>query len=282
MGIDYASADGGGQGSAQNPTLYWGPDGYGKPGRTNQQAIASALGAPGPAPQLATQTVEGANQWLWQQFKTNPDVFNGVRYAMERAGLKPDTPQKVFRYWNQAVGLAATAYANGSYLNPMETIALMGKGFYGENGGLGKSGKYSKSFSRTTTSTDRAVDLSSAQEARAFLMAAAERELGRAPTADEIAAFRRALNEQERANPETTVTKSTSKGTTVSTYEDGQMVDQDTPNTVNTSSSTRTGGMDRGQFAVDVARSQKDWAEYQAATTYMNAMFQALSSPVGN
>ena len=37
--------------------------------------------------------------------------------------------------------------------------------------------------------------------------------------------------------------------------------------------------MDRGQYAVDYARSADDYAEYQAATTYMNTLFAALSSP---
>lgn len=271
-------------GGAQDaPQLYWGPNGYGKPGKQNQTNIAAALGAPNGGGAVAGRpmvTVDQANQWLWDQYRNNPDNFNGVRYAMEQAGLNVKSPQDVFQAWNSAVSFAAQAAANGTYINPMEAIGLM-KATDGSMGGR-RNGTYSKSYSRSETNTQRNVDLSSVQEARAFLMAAAEKELGRAPTSAELAAFRAALNSEERANPEQQVTRSTERGVTSTTYEDGVAVDQQTPNRTVTSSSTTTGGMDRAQYSIDYARSANDWAEYQVATTYVEAMMRALSSPVGN
>jgi len=165
-------------------------------------------------------------------------------------------------------------------LTPWDAIDLRGAGGTPKGSGSGaRNGTYTSSINETNTDTRKAIKLSSAQEARAFLMSAAERELGRAATADEIALFRSALNEQEKANATVVKSTSTTTGTNTDTYADGiQTASNRDTNT--SSSSTETGGMDRGQFALDSARSAQDWAEFQTATTYMQAMFAALESPV--
>jgi len=51
-------------------------------------------------------------------------------------------------------------------------------------------------------------------------------------------------------------------------------------NSTSSSDATSTGGMDRGQYALDYARSADDYAEYTVATKYMDTLFAALQSPV--
>ena len=70
--------------------------------------------------------------------------------------------------------------------------------------------------------------------------------------------FLKALNVQEKANPTTTVTK-------------GNVSGRNTTQTQNT-----TGGFDRNDFTERFAKSQEGYAEYQTATTYLDAFIGAL------
>jgi hypothetical protein len=91
------------------------------------------------------------------------------------------------------------------------------------------------------------------------------------------------LNEFEKQNP--TVSSGTSVTDNVqlpagSIDAQGNPVGVTQSSTRTSTSSTSTGGVSREQFAAEFARSAPDWAEYQAATTYMNALFDAIQSPV--
>ena len=127
------------------------------------------------------------------------------------------------------------------------------KRYLSSGGGGGGGGAFS-----TTT---RAVSLSDAGTARMVLNSALSRYLGREATAAENRKFLSALNVQEKENP--TITKA--KG-----YSDGS------GNT--TQSSTTTGGFNRDDYAIRFAQAQQGYAEYQAATTYLDAFANALES----
>jgi hypothetical protein len=88
--------------------------------------------------------------------------------------------------------------------------------------------------------------------------------LGRDPSEGELAAYRHGVSETARANPV--------KTTTTTSYEDGQAVSQQ---------AVSTGGFDKQQAEMDAARAASpEVAEFQAASTYYNALVQALGSAV--
>lgn len=120
-----------------------------------------------------------------------------------------------------------------------------------------------KSLAGTTTATSTAVDLSTRDGAKAILWQASRTLLGRAPTDDEVDRFFGSVNQLERANPSVTTT-------TTTTDEEGRVVSQD---------STRTGGVEEGARAViaqEGAMANPEYGAYQAATTYYDALMQAI------
>jgi len=287
--VEKAMAQGGGQ-QSQEAKVWWGSpaDKVAAGGGSG-----SSMGGARDFLNAKTQPVANVTAYMAQLRATNPALYNDYVRIMAKQGLigADASTSDVDRVWIEAVGMSADLYAAGYYFAPWEALELMRDNKGAEGGSGPRNGTFSTSNNSTSTtrsnSTDRNVDLSSASEARAFLLQAAERELGRAATSDEIAAFRRALNAEEQANPEirktTGVTTSTETGTATDVVEMGETVSSSrNTNTSQSSDSdtTTSGGMDRGQFAIDTARSANDYAEYQAATTYMNTMFAALSSPV--
>jgi hypothetical protein len=117
-------------------------------------------------------------------------------------------------------------------------------------GSGGSGGPYS--------STNRVVSLSDEGTARRLLNGALTTYLGRTATDDENAMFLKALNVQERQNPSITKTTGNTSGRNT------------------TQSQTVTGGMDKNDFAERFAKSQEGYAEYQAATTYLDAFIGSL------
>jgi hypothetical protein len=108
------------------------------------------------------------------------------------------------------------------------------------------------------SSTNRVVSLSDEGTARRLLSGALTTYLGRTATDDENAMFLKALNVQERQNPSITKTTGNTSGRNT------------------TQSQTVTGGMDKNDFAERFAKSQEGYAEYQAATTYLDAFIGSL------
>ncbi len=120
--------------------------------------------------------------------------------------------------------------------------------------GVGGSGSAGGPFSTTS----RAVSLTNEGTSRQLLNNALTGYLGRQATVEENSMFLKALNVQEKANPTTTVTK-------------GNVSGRNTTQTQNT-----TGGFDRNDFTERFAKSQEGYAEYQTATTYLDAFIGAL------
>ena len=112
--------------------------------------------------------------------------------------------------------------------------------------------------SRAFTDIDTSIDLTNEGEARRILDNALAGALGRDPTSAENRAFRKALNMYEKENPTVTTSKGVaSAGGTTST-------------------TTSEGGFDSADFADRYAKSQEGYAEYQTATTYLDAFIDAL------
>ena len=124
---------------------------------------------------------------------------------------------------------------------------------YINGGGSGSGGAFSN--------VNRVISLTDEGTARQVLNRALTQYLGREASDMENKMFLKALNVQEKQNPTTTTTKG---------YTDGSR------NT--TQSQTVEGGFSRDDFATRFARSQEGYAEYQAATTYLDAFINALES----
>lgn len=116
-----------------------------------------------------------------------------------------------------------------------------GGGSYGGGGGGGSS----------TTSQ---IQLTNPDQAKQLINTAMASLLGRRATGEEYKKFLTTLNEAERSSPIVT----TVEGDTV----------------------TVTGGTSSAQIAEDYVTSRPDYAEYQAATTFMDAFISALDDPV--
>ena len=119
------------------------------------------------------------------------------------------------------------------------------------SGGGGGGGGYGGGGGGGTTSQIRLTDPESAKLLINNAMAGL---LGREATQEEYAAFLKTLNNDERNNP----VVSTASGNTM----------------------TVTGGTNPQQIAKDYSEGREDFAEFQAATTYMDAFMAALDDPV--
>lgn len=160
--------------------------------------------------------------------------------------------------WEALVGEAANFAAVGKQVSPHEAAKLVALGRPGPGAGGIPDG--------TRTSTSTQVDLTDPQTARALVNEVLASQLGREATPDEVAEFTRVLNAAERANPVST--------STTTQYEDGAAASQ---------SSVTSGGLGAAgaqQLLVDQARATPNYAEYQAASTFMNLLMGAVQAPV--
>jgi hypothetical protein len=128
---------------------------------------------------------------------------------------------------------------------------------------VNKAGSDNGYGTKTNSYTNKTVSLSNRGEANRIVDAALTTALGRRATQAEQAQFLGLLNQNQRANPEIQTqnsTVTTSEGGTSSSY-----------------STTQKGGFDAQNFGDQYARAQDGYAEYQAATTYMDAFAQTLA-----
>jgi hypothetical protein len=110
-------------------------------------------------------------------------------------------------------------------------------------------------------SRDTSVNLSSASEAARIADQTFTSEMGRTASNQEAAAFQKALNAQERANPQVSTQSGTqTKGSRVSR-------------------SSQSGGFDPTRFAREYAQSQEGYAEQFAGVTFMDVIDKAISDP---
>lgn len=149
--------------------------------------------------------------------------------------------------WNDLCDFAADHTKAGQKLTPFDMIDLYG----GE--------KNSQAHDVVT----RAISISNPDQARGLLDDALSSQLGRRATQSELDDFQSQLNTAQRANPLVTTTSYDAMG-------------QQTQ-------SVQSGGLDEQNYTDKLARSGEhsaEYAHYQAATTYANALFNAIKSPV--
>jgi hypothetical protein len=111
-----------------------------------------------------------------------------------------------------------------------------------------------------TSYTNTSVNKSSLTEAGRIADENFKSELGRGASADEVAAFQKALNEQQAANP--TVQQQYNSGGKNQSIR-----------------STTSGGFDYTRFAREYAQSQEGYAERYAGQTFMKILDAAIGNP---
>lgn len=232
----------------------------------NPPVVANGMGQ-GP------QTVASGDLVYWGQDKSNKPVFISKSQANNAWLLFPDPVRtkvtglmdQVFGkgkwknsqlqyYWGQAVGGANYGlYANNQYLNPIDLLpTVLGQAAQDRAASAGGGGGGG-------TSRSTQIRLTDPQGARALIDQALTQYLGRTATAKEQKAFLKALNVQEARNPTVTTVSRGGGGTTAVT----------------------TGGFNPSTFAQEYAQGMEGSAEFQAATTYLDAFIQALKPVAG-
>lgn len=206
-----------------------------------------------------------AEQWYTATMAKNMyGTFSDDQYRRLNKALNK-LPNGTFRstagLWNKAVDYARAAAANGQKVTPWDVIdgIQSGKG----PGSDGSGGSGGGSFTSTSTST--AYSKTSKSTGERLLNTVLSAYLGREASEKEIKNFMARLNGQEESTP-TNVSTSTTTSSGSSSH--------------SSSTSRSNTGVDPQQKAIDFAKSRDDYAEYQYATTYMDAFLGALGSPV--
>jgi hypothetical protein len=125
------------------------------------------------------------------------------------------------------------------------------------------AGLASGSTGKTTNQTSKSIKQFSMQQVEGIATSAFQAAIGRAATQEELSSFLKNLNTEEKKNPIITKTTSTSNGGNTS-Y-----------------TSTSSGGIDESRFATSESEMHPEFANYQKATTYFDAMTSALRGPTG-
>jgi hypothetical protein len=158
--------------------------------------------------------------------------------------------------WSSLVTQSAAYHTAGKDVTPWDILAKNISSVAGKTGSKLSNADIVKNVTNT--------QLTSAPDSNAIFQAAAQSLIGRAPTADEMKAFQANLNSQERANPA-----------------QSQIETQyDANGNVQTQATTGTSGgvsdAAKSNLAQQDLRGTTEYANYQAATTYMGALQQLL------
>lgn len=242
------------------------------PGAAGQSALEHA-------PSWQTMTYDQARLLpsLWQN--SDPDMLKqlvntGVLNKVPGFDVNMGMPE-IISAWDELVKSSYElnqAKGNDKKWTPWDVLQTYGnsKGKFGtvRNGDwlydVATGAKIKYVGPRTKTTTNRDVNLSSAEDVKALTTQVLTQALGRAPTQAEVAQYKSTINAQENANPTLTTTTST-------------LNDQ---GEVSAQSSKTSGGFDAAaqqQLVQDQASQTPEFAKYQSGTTYWNALMQMMT-----
>lgn len=186
--------------------------------------------------------------YSWDQKTKDKFLANAELAGYDTKNMKDG---QLASLWGQYVQQASAYYAQGQKVSPWDIMIKDGR-----------QREAYKNAPRTVTQKSTNYDLSTEGDARAIFYSAAQQLLGRDPTKAETRQFQKVLNAMERANP--TVTTATAN------YVGDELQSQ---------TSTTTGGVKEGarqMEAMDLAKAKPEYGAYQAATTYFDAMLEAI------
>lgn len=153
-----------------------------------------------------------------------------------------------------------------TYANPKGKFGTVVRGNWEYDIATGEKIRYVGPLSKTTTSTQ--INELTREDALALTKQSMATMLGRMPTNDEVMQYMGILNGYEKAHPQTTTTT--------------QQIDPNTGEAANSSSVTTGGSTAAGKQALveEQLRQTKEYGAYQAATTGMSWLAQAISKGV--
>jgi len=190
-------------------------------------------------------------------------------------------PIEAYKIWEALVDESARKVSNGQDVSPFDILGS----YVNQAGGMSKgswtkdaSGKWETNVvtgerryigPKFATTTDTRVDYTDPATARAIATKMFQDLMGRDPGQGELANFGSALSTAEATNP-TTASTTTQYNTTT-----GEAVGS---NTVSRGGVTEAG---KEQLASDQIKGKKEYGATQAATTYMNALENAVYGAPG-
>lgn len=227
-----------------------------------------AVGGSPAKPRWLSEDDADAQYFTWSQKQRDDFRAKGLLSGMLTHGAGD---LEAYSLWQNLVKQASGYGAQGRQVSPLDILSSYVKD--NSKGGWVKDGdfevnpvtgerRYVGPKFKTTTQTN--ADLTDPATARAIATAVFQDLLGRDPGQGEISAYANALAASEEANPSTQTTTTQYDATT------GEAVG---------SSSVTTGGMtDQGRqlLAGDKVKKNPEYGAVQAATTYMNALEQAV------
>lgn len=224
-------------------------------GSTYSYTPGSASGTSGAAT-VAAQDYFIPKEQAWAGYGALSPEANAllVEVMDAKAGTRNWNMEELKKTWSEGVML--TEYITAQTGQPVTVLDAL-RGFYLDpNGIAGFARKDGKGGSKAYTGPVTQVRLSDPMTAETLLDNSLKNYLGRSATNAEKANFLKALNAYERENP--TVTTPSGPGYSIT-----------------------TGGAQPTAFAEEYAASQEGAAEFQAATTYLDAFLGSLGNPVG-
>jgi hypothetical protein len=163
-----------------------------------------------------------------------------------------DDYESALSAWNKAVDLATSYQAAGRNVSPWDVLDLVGHGAGAIN-----------TEPKTTTSTSKSTNLPSKTDIEHAVRSMFQEQVGRDPSASELARYRGIALAEAKRNPSITTTTTTTDSSGNST-----------------SSSQSSGGVNLDEVLGQNVSDDPEHGAYQAATYYFNAMTQALGAPV--
>jgi hypothetical protein len=200
-------------------------------------------------PGLVDEASHNANFYsFWENARLRAKL---VTYAA-KFGIDRTDRMSIQKMWNDAGKESALLYQAKRKMTPMQVLAFYA-GKAGDSTGMGGGGGGS-----TESSSSVSFDISDAKTAKAITNAVMNAALGREATADELNAYKAALNAYEKANPSRTSGVRSSDGSGHST----------------SSSTTYSGasGAGREQLLKDKAGSTVEGQAYQTQDVFQKAM----------
>lgn len=238
-------------------------------GRVQQETTGTAVNPVWvKEPEIETYTRDYA-ETAW--YNLSPEEQEAFAERAQKAGMwdPSDGPYGLFRAWTQAVGNAYTynlARPNDreGWISPFEALEkLAAHNIAGQNGTInGYTGWRSQRNQQVLKFNEQQIG----RTAKDVL----QRELGRDPTDDEIAAYTIAANQAAARNPHIVTTRSRD----TKFDERGNPIDSETEQTVEGEQ------FDPTETIEDLAEGSEEHEAYKAAAVYLPALQQALGAVV--
>ena len=209
-------------------------------------------------PRRPTPQFNSLDNLMNQFYQMTPTQMNALGRKLASAGILDSSqignPMATEQAYQAVLQQLAKMTAANNYVSLDDFL-----GSYMKQAGANKPSSYS--------TTETSVNLTDPQSARQLLIQTLQNSLGRNPSAAEYQAFLSSIHAAERENP--TVTKRTMQL-------NNQTGSYDVSNT------STSGGVDPSAFAAEYGQNhnQAEHGAYQAATTYFDALRQAIGAVV--